>query len=153
MFTDKELTEIREFIEGTSDDTSIYIGTDSQRKRKGKTRYASVVVIHYDGNKGAKVFGTIDIEKDVKEKLNRPFNRMMTEAFKSCDLYKALEDAIGYRHCEVHLDISQDDKNGSNVALSSAVGYVQGVTGVTPITKPSGASFAASCCADKFVRS
>ena len=153
MFTTLELEEIKDFISNTSEDTKIYIGTDSQRKRKGKTRYASVVIIHYDGNKGSKVFGTIDVEKDVREKLSRPFNIMMTETYKTCDLYKELEEIIGLRHCEVHLDVSPDKKFGSNVALSSAVGYVQGVIGVTPITKPASDSFAASCCADKFVRS
>lgn len=153
MFTEEEIKEIRTFIESSSLESCIYIGTDSQRKRKGKTRYATVIIVHYDGNKGSKVFGTIDVEKDVREKLSRPFNRMMTETWKSCEMYKLIEDSIGARKCEVHLDVSQDKKHGSNVALQAAVGYVQGVLGFEPITKPAGASFAASCAADKFVRS
>ncbi|QAU04447.1 hypothetical protein Va1_026 [Vibrio phage Va1] len=153
MFTEEEIKEIKNFISSSSLESCIYIGTDSQRKRKGKTRYATVVIVHYDGNKGSKVFGTIDVEKDVKEKLSRPFNRMMMETLKSCEAYELFAEAIGTRHCEVHLDVSQDKKCGSNVALQAAVGYVQGTIGLEPVTKPAGASFAASCCADKFVRS
>lgn len=153
MFTEVEIKEVRDFIKRSSFDSKIYIGTDSQKKRKSKTRYATVVVVHYDGSRGAKIFGTIDVERDIPEKKNRPFNRMMTETMKTCEMYKLIEDVIGTRHCEVHLDVNPEEIHGSNVALSAATGYVQGVLGVVPITKPASASFAASCAADKWVRS
>jgi predicted RNase H-related nuclease YkuK (DUF458 family) len=154
MFNENEILEIRDFIQNTSKESKIYIGTDSQVKSRGKTRYASVIVIHYDGQRGAKIFGTTSIEKDIKEKKSRPFNRMMNETMKTCEVYKQIEDIVGKRYLEVHLDVNPDEKHGSNVAISAAVGYVQGVLGVVPVvTKPASASFAASCAADKWVKS
>lgn len=152
MFTKEELKEIKDFIGSSSLDSKIYIGTDSTRLRKSKVRYATVVVIHFDGCRGAKIFGYTDIEKAIKEKANRPFNRMMSETMKSAELYLELADVIGSRYNEVHLDINQDAMHGSSVALSSAVGYIQGVCGVIPVTKPAESSFAASCVADKWCR-
>lgn len=152
MFTKIELDEIKEFIRNSSDESNIYIGTDSKKQKNKKTRYASVVVIHYDGNSGAKVFGNISLEKDIKEKQNRPFMRMMTECYKTAELYLALKDCFGNKKVEVHLDIAKDEKYGSNCALSSAMGYIKGVCNIVPISKPAENSFAASIVADKFVR-
>lgn len=153
MFSQQELQEIKEYIKNTPKDTDIYIGTDSHKGRKNKvTRYATVVVIHPSKRNGAKIFGTITTEKDVQEKKNRPFNRMMNEAFKSTELYLELADTIQERKCELHLDINPDEVHGSHVAHQSAIGYVKGVAGLTPVVKPSDRSFAASVCADKWVK-
>jgi len=119
MFTDKELEEVKMFIESSSEESSIYIGTDSKKQKNKKTRYATVVVIHYNSNNGAKIFGTITVEKDIKEKLSKPFQRMMTECYKTAEVYLALKDSFGKRKVEVHLDIAKDEKFGSNCALSS----------------------------------
>jgi predicted RNase H-related nuclease YkuK (DUF458 family) len=153
MFSALELEEIRDFIKNSSKDSSIYIGTDSKKQKNKKTRYASVVCIHYDSNNGSKVFGNISFEKDIKEKLNKPFMRMMNETYKTAELYLALADCFGPRKVEVHLDIAKDEKYGSNCALSSAMGYIKGVCNIVPISKPAENSFAASIVADKFVRS
>lgn len=153
MFNTEELKEIKDFIRNSSEDSSIYIGTDSKRQKNKKTRYATVVVIHYGSNNGAKVFGYISLEKDIKEKLNRPFSRMLNETYKTAELYLELQDTFGKRNVEVHLDIAKDEKYGSNCALSAAMGYIKGVCNIVPISKPAENSFAASIVADKFVRS
>lgn len=152
MFNKEELKEIKEFIGSSSLQSKIYIGTDSQKKKHGKTRYATVVVIHYNGNNGAKIFGTVSTEKDVKEVKNRPFVRMMNETYKTAELYLELAKCIGPRYSEVHLDINTNEKCGSHVALSAAVGYIKGVLGIVPITKPAEKSFAASCVADHWCK-
>ncbi len=152
MFTDKELEEVKMFIESSSEESSIYIGTDSKKQKNKKTRYATVVVIHYNSNNGAKIFGSITVEKDIKEKLSKPFQRMMTECYKTAEVYLALKDCFGKRKVEVHLDIAKDEKFGSNCALSSAMGYIKGVCNITAKHKPAENSFAASVVADNIVR-
>ena len=99
------------------------------------------------------MFGYISLEKDIKEKLNRPFARLLNETYKTAELYLELQDCFGKRNVEVHLDIAKDEKYGSNCALSAAMGYIKGVCNIVPISKPAENSFAASIVADKFVRS
>ena len=153
MFTDNEILEIKEFIQNTSSDSKIYIGTDSQRMKKKKVRYASVVVIHHNSSNGCKIFGTTNIEKMIPEKKSRPFSRMMNETYKTAELYLLLEDVLLERDVEIHLDVNPDKLHGSSIAVSSAVGYITGVIGLVPKTKPSEYSFAASCVADKWCKS
>ena len=152
MFTSSELETIKGFISNTSLDTKIYIGTDSTKLKKKNVRFATVVVIHQNGSRGCKIFGYTSFEKDIDFKANRPFNRMMNETYKTAEVYLELADTIGERFHEIHLDINTEEKHGSSVALSAAVGYIKGVCGINPITKPSEGSFAASCVADKLCK-
>jgi len=146
-----DLDEVKGFIEKTSETTKIYIGSDSERHRRGGVwfaDYAVVVVIHYDGNRGAKIFGEITTERDYDQSKDKPRMRLMNEVMKAAQLYLDLEEAIGVRECEVHIDINPDHKHGSSCVISEAVGYIKGMTGVTPRVKPS--AWAASIAADKF---
>lgn len=146
-----DLDEVRDFIENTSEATKIYIGSDSERHRRCGVwfaDYAVVVVIHYNGNRGAKVFGEITTERDYDQSKDKPRMRLMNEVMKAAQLYLDLEEAIGARECEVHIDINPDHKHGSSCVISEAVGYIKGMTGVTPRVKPS--AWAASIAADKF---
>ena len=152
MFSEKEIKEIKEFIKKTDKDTKIYIGTDSTKLKKKKVRYATVVVIHQSGIKGCKIFGYTSFEKDIDYKANKPFNRMMSETYKSAELYLELANTIGNRYNEVHLDINKEEIHGSSVAINAAIGYIQGVCGIVPKSKPAENSFAASCVADKWCK-
>lgn len=146
-----DLDEVREFIENSSESSKIYIGSDSERHRRGGVwfaDYAVVVVVHKDGKHGARVFGEITTERDYDQKKDKPRVRLMTEVMKAAQLYLDLEDAIGDRECQVHIDINPDHKHGSSCVISEAVGYIKGMTGVTPRVKPE--AWAASICADKF---
>ena len=146
-----DLDEVREFIENSSESTKIYIGSDSERHRRGGVwfaDYAVVVVIHKDGKHGAKVFGEITTERDYDQAKDRPRMRLMNEVMKAAQLYLDLADAIGDRTCEVHIDINPNHKHGSSCVISEAVGYIRGMTGVTPRVKPE--AWAASIAADKF---
>lgn len=145
------LDEVKEYIESTSESTRIYIGSDSERHRRGGVwfaDYAVVVVVHIDGNRGAKVFGEITTERDYDQSKDKPRMRLMNEVMRAAQLYLDLEEVIGDRECEVHIDINPDHKHGSSCVISEAVGYIKGMTGVTPRVKPE--AWAASICADKF---
>ena len=146
-----DLDEVRDFIENSSDSTKIYIGSDSERHRRGGVwfaDYAVVVVIHKDGKHGAKVFGEITTERDYDQSKDKPRMRLMNEVMKAAQLYLDLAESIGDRNCEVHIDINPNHKHGSSCVISEAVGYIRGMTGVTPRVKPE--AWAASIAADKF---
>jgi uncharacterized protein len=146
-----DIEEVRTFITNSSETSKIYIGSDSIRFKKNDiwyAEYATVVVIHKDGNKGGKIFGRLDIERDFDQKKDKPKNRMMNEAIRAAQLYLELEEAIEYRDCEIHLDVNPDEKHGSNVALKEAIGYVRSMTNVTPMVKPN--AWCASFAADRF---
>jgi predicted RNase H-related nuclease YkuK (DUF458 family) len=84
-----DIEEIRQFMSTMGPETKVYIGCDSERfKSKGVwyADYILAIVVHMDGRRGCKVFGEVQREKDYDQKVNRPFNRMMTEAAKAADL-------------------------------------------------------------------
>lgn len=146
------LDEVREFIVNTSLSTKIYIGSDSARYRKGDVwhaEYCTVVVVHYDGNRGCKVFGHLESERDYDQKMNKPRMRLMNEVQRTAQMYLDLADAIGQRKTEIHLDINPDEKHGSSCVILEAVGYIKGMCNVVPFVKPN--AFAASIAADRLL--
>lgn len=146
------LDEVRDFINETSGDTKIYIGSDSVRFKRHETwfaEYATVVVIHYDGCRGCKIFGHMESERDFDQKRDKPRMRLMNEVIKTAQMYINLEEAIGDRHVEIHLDINPDQRYGSSCVISEAVGYIKGMCNVIPFVKPR--AFAASVAADKLL--
>lgn len=151
MFSDKQIDELIDLLCEVDDTTKIYIGTDSVRfKNNGKwfAKYATVCVVHINGNKGCKVFTHRSVEPDYDLKKNRPSIRLMNEVMKTCELYIQLAPLIDGYSVELHLDVNSDPKHGSNCVASQANGYVLGVTGIEPKLKPD--AFAASFCGDHF---
>lgn len=131
--------ELREFLSHCGDKTKIYLGVDSERYLSKKVWYADyilAVVVHIEGSKGCKVFAEVHKEKDYDQRKDRPFNRMMTEVRKVCDLYERLKEVLLEYDFEIHLDISSNKENGSHCAYQAAVGYVKGVTQQDCKTKP-----------------
>lgn len=146
-----DLDEVRDFIENTSSNTKIYIGADSERhKRHGIwfADYATVVIVHFDGKHGARIFGEIVTERDYDQSKDRPRMRLMNEVMKAAQLYIDLAEAIGDRDCEVHIDINPKKEHGSSCVISEAVGYIRGQCNLTPKVKPD--AWAASIAADRF---
>jgi uncharacterized protein len=145
------IDEIREFIRNTSESTNVYIGADSYRycRKDGiwQADYTVAIVIHYDGNKGCKVFGEVTSDVDYDRRRDRPALRLMNEVYKAAQMYLDLEEAIDDRHCEVHLDLNPDYMHGSSCVVTQAIGYVKGLTNITPQIKPE--AFAASYAADR----
>jgi predicted RNase H-related nuclease YkuK (DUF458 family) len=152
MFTQQQIEEIVELMLTVNSDTKVYLGCDSVRFTKANrwyARYATVAIVHVNGNSGCRIFSSISVEPDYDLKKNRPKMRMMNEVSKVCALYSQLAPFIDEFDIEIHLDISQDPKHGSNCAATEAAGYVLGMTGIEPKLKPD--SFASSFGADYVV--
>lgn len=146
------IAEVVKFINDHGPKTKVYIGSDSERILVGKqwfADYMTVVLVHINGKHGAKVFGAINRERDYDHKKNRPSQRLMTEVYKTAELYLELASHIT-NDIEIHLDINPDEKHGSSCVISEAIGYIKGVCDVQPKVKPHG--FAASNAADHLKR-
>lgn len=154
MFTQAQIEELVELLYSLNKDTKIYIGTDSVRFRKdGRwyAKYATVCVVHMNGNRGCRVFKYRSVEADYDLKKNRPSTRLMNEVMKSCELYIQLAPFIDEFDCSIHMDINTDPKHGSNCVATQAAGYVLGVTGLAEEQiklKPE--AFAASFAGDHY---
>lgn len=146
-----DLEKVKEFIRNTSETTSVYIGADSERYRGRNdywyADYTVAVVVHLDSSRGCKVFGKVDSERDFDNRHDRPATRLMNEVYRAAQMYLDLIDAIGDRHCEVHLDINPDEMHGSSCVIQQATGYIRGMCGFTPKVKPE--AFSASYAADR----
>lgn len=144
-----DLDHIKDYLlNHTTSRCKIYIGTDSKRfRREGVwfAKFATAVVVHREGNHGCKVFIVQSAERDYDAKKSRPMNRMMTETYKTTEVYEELKSTLAGREVEIHLDINPDELHGSNCALTQAVGYIRGVCDINPKVKPFAlaASFAA----------
>jgi len=151
MHSIEELDFIKDFIT-KNEDAKVYLGVDSQRVKKKRVKFATVVIIHFhDENgigKGAKIFEDITYETVTDAKLSRPFNRMMKEVQLVTELYNELEDVLIEKDFEIHIDVNPLQGTGSNVAYGAAKGMIWGMVGVEPVCKPD--AWAASCAADRF---
>ena len=114
---------------------------------KSYADYTLAVVVHIDGNHGAKIFGEVQRELDYDQKRGKPRMRLMNEVYKVADLYLKLAEVLEGRPVEIHLDINPDLKFGSSCVINEAVGYIKGMCNVVPMVKPN--AFAASYCADR----
>lgn len=148
------------------DSFEIFIGTDSQRVRRGRlTLYATVICLYILG-KGAHVIYASTKRNDIqpatrKRKLyggnKRPadgglFYRLQWEVEYSMQVANYLNENKVFVDCgiaQVHLDISANSENDSNIAYTYAMGYVR-QAGYNARAKPN--AIAASYCADMAVR-
>lgn len=146
-----DIDAIKDFIRAQSPETKIYIGGDSERFKMDGVWYAdyiNVVVVHYNGKNGGKVFGGIVRERDYDQKKNKPAMRLMNEVIKTANLYLELEDALEDRYVEIHLDINPNKQYGSSCVVNEAIGYIQGTCNVIPMVKPR--AWSSSYCADRY---
>jgi predicted RNase H-related nuclease YkuK (DUF458 family) len=138
----------REEIQKASQSSSIYIGCDSLIVRVKDIQYAdysTVIVLHRDSNKGCKLFHNVVRIRDY----GNMRNRLLTEVQHAIEAFYAVEDILGSRNFEVHLDINSNEKHASNIVSSEALGWVRGL-GIKAKIKPD--SFAATTAADHCVR-
>jgi len=153
----------KEINEG--DEFEIFIGTDSQRVRHGKlTLYATVICLYTVG-KGAHVIYTrvkrddifsnnkeIDKSKKTKKINDSLFNRLWWEVEYTIQVANYLKNEgvlIDNNVTQLHLDISANSENKSNIVYKSAIGYIESM-GYNVRTKPF--SPASSYAADMVVR-
>jgi len=151
MFTQRQIEDLVDLLVTLDANTKVYLGCDSVRyikRRSSHARYATVAIVHKNGNNGCRIFSHRSTEPDYDLKKNRPKMRMMNEVMKVCALYIQLAPFIDEFDVEIHLDVNTDPKHGSNCAATEAAGYVLGMTGIHAKLKPD--SFAASYGADAF---
>jgi uncharacterized protein len=134
MLSEKQISEMIDLLSILNSDTKIYLGCDSVKFVKNKKKYAkfaTIVVVHMNGNNGCRIFSNISIEPDYDIKLNKPSTRLMNEVMKVCQLYIQLAPLIDEYDVEIHLDIGLDPMvNASSCVATQAAGYVLGVTGL-----------------------
>ena len=154
MFSEKQLVEIRDYLKNTSAESRVYLGCDSMRlRKKGKwfALHTVVIVVHKESKHGCKLFGYNVLEPDYDQNYKKPFQRMMSEAYKVAELYQELEyDLIDLEEIQIHLDVNPDEDYGSSCAVKAAAGYILGTCGIEPKIKPE--AWAASYAADRCVR-
>lgn len=141
-------SKARAEIEKASQTSSIYIGCDSLRTKVKDVWYAdysTVIVLHKDSNNGCKLFHNVVRLRDY----GNMRTRLLTEVQYAIEAFYAVEDVLGTRKFEVHLDVNPDAKHASNIISTEALGWVRGL-GITAKIKPY--SFAASTAADHCVR-
>jgi hypothetical protein len=146
-----DIEKVRNYIANSSKTSEVYVGADSERYRKNNIWYADYtvcVIIHIDGSKGCKIFGQTTTERDYDQKKDKPSIRLMNEVMKAAQMYLLLEEVIGERHVEIHLDINPDIHYGSSCVVTQAIGYIRGMCNVIPMVKPN--AFAASYAADRY---
>lgn len=146
-----DFEELQKSILNSSLSTKIYIGSDSSRHKVGKVwmaEYTTVVVLHINGNRGCRVFGQIETERDYDEKANKPTTRLMNEVYRTSSMYLKLAEYLQDHEVEIHMDISSDAKHGSSCVLQQAIGYIRGTCNMVPLVKPYG--WAASYAADRY---
>ena len=146
-----DLEQVAEFIRAQSPETKIYLGCDSERLRVDgawHADYVLAIVVHINGNNGCKIFGEVHRERVWDQKVSKPAMRLMTEVYKTSELYLKLADVLEGRDVEIHLDINPDENYGSSCVVSQAIGYFKGTCNVVPFVKPH--AFAASYAADRF---
>ena len=144
----------REAIKNSSETSTIYIGADSVRYKKGQNkdgsdkwfaRYATVIIVHKDSCHGCQVFHNIEVIPDY----GQIRTRMLQEVQYSIEAADAIIDILGKRKLEIHIDVNPDPKFASNVACSEAAGWVMGM-GYTHKIKDQ--AWAASTAADYCAR-
>lgn len=136
----------REAILESSRESAVYIGCDSLRiPAKNKAEFSTVIVLHKDSKHGCTIFHNNILVPDYGQM--RP--RLLMEVQYALEAFYAIEDTIGGRKLEIHIDVNADPKYASNVVTNEALGWVKGL-GLQARIKPD--SFAASKAADHFVR-
>jgi len=111
--------EVKKAIQESSNESSIYVGCDSQHRKKS-TLFGLVVVIHIDSSKGGRVFYEISKAKRIKslrERLLKEVELAVTGALQ-------IVESVGNRPFVIHLDINRDPAHKSSVIVNEAIGWV-----------------------------
>lgn len=137
--------EAKKAIQESSSTSSIYIGCDSLLLPNNKVDYSTVIVLHINSKNGCRVFHNSIRQPDY----GNLRARLMTEVQYALEAFYAIEDVVGPRSLEIHLDINPDPRYASNCVIAEAIGWVRSL-GLIARVKPH--SFAASSAADHFVR-
>ena len=107
------------------EDITVCIGTDSQKYHKGY-KFATAIILVTKG-KGGKVMSKTHYEKtriDIVERMTKEVNMSIMCAYSLIDLLNKYKVNI-----EIHADINQNPRHKSNLALKSAINYINSMAG------------------------
>lgn len=127
-FSGENISNIEDYVKEyykTHDNIEIIIGTDSQNR--GANTIFSTVVAMYDKGDGGHGHGghcVFSRWKTRRYKKSEIFDRMIAETEASIKIAKSLRDH-GVPVAFIDLDINPNESAGSNVAFSSAKGWVE----------------------------
>ena len=142
----------------------IFIGSDSQRVRRGRLTLYSTVICLYTVGKGAHIIYAKTKRNDIaptarksKRGIKRPadkglFYRLQWEVEYSMQVANYLNKNNVFAECgiaQMHFDIAVNPEHDSNIACTYAIGYAKSY-GYSPRIKPN--AVAASYAADMAVR-
>jgi uncharacterized protein len=122
--SDLKFVDVKEYVSDylkEHPDCVVYVGCDSQHKGRHLT-YATVIVL-YNFGRGGHVLFNVDNVKPIKETKRR----IMGEVERSIEVASYLQYECEIKVERVDLDINEDPKYRSNVALKEAIGWVQGM--------------------------
>lgn len=142
--------ELKEYLKNCGPETKIYLGCDSERFRiKGEWHadYMLCIVVHVNGNNGAKIFGEVHRERIWDKNPKKPGMRLMNEVVKVANLFLEFSDVLEDYEVEVHIDVNRSKSHASNTIMQEALGYIRGVCMLEPKLKPE--AWCASTAADR----
>jgi predicted RNase H-related nuclease YkuK (DUF458 family) len=146
---DFNFEEIRQKIKESDPNSTIYVGCDSIRKREIVV-YFTAIIIHYGSKHGGCIFKSVKVLPNYEKSPKALRMRLMNEVGFASAAALEIIDHLDGRLMEIHLDINSDVSQLSNIVLKEAIGYVIGMTQITPKVKPD--AFASSIVSDKYVR-
>lgn len=144
-----DIQQVKQAIRASSPSTRVYLGCDSQATRNKTVKFCTVVILHLDGKHGGHMFSNVEVEPSYMSP-EKPRLRLMQEVQKVVELGMELQEVIGDRHFEIHLDLNTDPQYKSHSAVKEACGYVLGCLGIDAKLKPF--AFAASSAADRLAK-
>lgn len=145
--SDVDLIQHTQSIIDQHPDTRLYVGCDSQNKRRGCT-YAIVVAYRFTYGEGTRKGARYVYQQEWVDKTKDKFTRLWGEVERSVNLALWLEEK-GFKVYQIDLDFNQDVKAGSHDMVASGVGYCRGF-GFNVSIKPE--MQCASRCGDHIVK-
>jgi predicted RNase H-related nuclease YkuK (DUF458 family) len=118
---------IKDFL-SKNNDTSMFVGSDSQNSRA--TTYAVVIVLHNFGKGGHVLYA-----KDIVPRIQDRFTRLWREVEYSLQTANYLVEHGIQKPNFIDIDLNPDPKYKSNQVLRAALGYVESM-GYVPRCKP-----------------
>ena len=120
-------------IKESSKDSSVYIGCDSIRFKRGEEWwicYSTVVVVHKASKHGGQIFSENEYERQYQgPSREKPTNglhqRLMSEVGYALAVFDRISPVLADRYFEIHLDINSDDMYASNQVVKQALGWVR----------------------------
>lgn len=142
-----DIAEIQDYIKNSSPNSAVYVGCDSHKTTKRGRKevvFVTVVIVHIDQSKGAKVFSKMDILPEFPSNKER----LLKEVELTINVATELVDVVDKRVFQLHLDLNPDAEHFSSTVVKEAIGWCRGMGFEDVVIKPD--SFASHACADHY---